>query len=210
MIASLRLLAIGAFLAVPLAGFAQDDQGTSEDGGAAPVADGNDPGAAGLSMGTTDGDGPQIGETYVPEVHGDWQLRCVKSDGEKDPCQLYQLLRDEEGNSVAEFSLFNLPEGQQAVAGATVITPLETLLTAELRISVDGGQARRYPYSFCSQVGCFARIGFTAAEIDMFKAGVAGQVTIVPAAAPTETVPLAVSLVGFTAGWNAVIAANAE
>ncbi|RZW11751.1 MAG: invasion associated locus B family protein, partial [Rhodobacteraceae bacterium] len=35
-------------------------------------------------------------------------------------------------------------------------------------------------------------------------------VTIVPAAAPNETVGLSVSLSGFTAGWNALLAANAQ
>ena len=73
---------------------------------------------------------------------------------------------------------------------------------------VDAGQARRYPYSFCSQAGCFARLGFTAGEIDAFKAGNAGKVLIVPAAAPDQTVELTLSLTGFTAGWNALQEAN--
>lgn len=191
--------------------FAQDStQDAAEDAPAsdtAPVADGNS--ADGLSTGTPVQDGPQVGQTYIAETFQDWELRCVVADGGKDPCQLYQLLKDGEGNSVAEFSMFDLPAGGQAVAGATIITPLETLLTAELRLSVDGGQAKRYPYSFCSGVGCFSRVGFTAEEITQFKRGVSGQVTIVPAAAPDDTVDLKVSLSGFTAGWNAVIAANA-
>jgi invasion protein IalB len=209
MFGTFRTWAICLLLAFPAAVAAQDQTTTGEQSS----ADGNDPAAAaGLSMGAPEGEAgePQIGQTYVAEKHGDWQLRCVKSDGEKDPCQLYQLLLDGEGNSVAEFSIFNLPEGQQAVAGATVVTPLETLLTAELRLRVDEGQVRRYPYSFCSQIGCFARIGFTQAEIDAFKAGAAGTVVIVPAAAPNEVVQLKVSLSGFTAGWNALVAANAQ
>ncbi|MEO9825451.1 MAG: invasion associated locus B family protein [Paracoccaceae bacterium] len=173
----------------------------------APVVDGNN--ANGLSTGTPVSDGPQVGQTYVAETFQDWEVRCVRADGGKDPCQLYQLLKDADGNSVAEFSMFNLPEGGQAVAGATIITPLETLLTAELRLSVDGGSAKRYPYSFCSGIGCFSRVGFTAEEVNQFKRGSAGKVVIVPAAAPDGTVELTVSLSGFTAGWNAVIAANA-
>ncbi|WP_413719898.1 invasion associated locus B family protein [Silicimonas sp. MF1-12-2] len=209
MFGTFRTWAICLLLTFPAAVAAQDQTTTGEQSS----ADGNDPAAAaGLSMGAPEGEAgePQIGQTYVAEKHGDWQLRCVKSDGEKDPCQLYQLLLDGEGNSVAEFSIFNLPEGQQAVAGATVVTPLETLLTAELRLRVDEGQVRRYPYSFCSQIGCFARIGFTQVEIDAFKAGAAGTVVIVPAAAPNEVVQLKVSLSGFTAGWNALVAANAQ
>ena len=150
------------------------------------------------------------GRRYEREVYGDWQVRCVKTESGQDPCQLYQLLSDGQGNSVAEFSIFNLPEGQQAMAGATVITPLETLLTAELRIQVDDGQVRRYPYSYCSQVGCFARVGFTAGEVDAFKAGNAGKVVIVPAAAPDQNVALTLSLTGFTAAWNALQAGEPE
>lgn len=173
-------------------------------------ADGNEPSEGELSLGTTEGAEPEVGATYVLEEHGDWQIRCVKTEDGRDPCQMYQLLADGEGNSVAEFSLFNLPEGQEALAGSTVITPLETLLTAQLRIAVDAGQGKRYPFAFCSQIGCFARLGFTSAEIDGFKRGAAATVTIVPAAAPDQTVELKLSLKGFTAGWDAVKAANAR
>ena len=203
MIATLRALAVTGLLAFPGAALAQ----SQDDGGADASADGNS--ASGLSMGTADGE-PQVGDTYGRSEHGDWQLRCVKTESGQDPCQLYQLLADGEGNSVAEFSIFNLPEGQEAVAGATVVTPLETLLTAQLRIQVDAGQTRRYPYSFCSPAGCFARVGFTAGEVDAFKAGNAGKVLIVPAAAPDQTVQLTLSLTGFTAGWTALLEANAQ
>ncbi|NND20770.1 MAG: invasion associated locus B family protein [Boseongicola sp.] len=210
MIGILRTATICAALALPLGAVAQDQASDAET--ETPTADGNDPSLTGLSMGSTEGEAgePQVGQTYVAEVIEDWQVRCVKTEEGKDPCQLYQLLKDSDGNSVAEFSIFNLPEGQEAVAGATIITPLETLLTADLRLAVDAGQARRYPYSFCSQIGCFARVGFTQGEIDALKRGNAANVTIVPAAAPNETVGLSVSLSGFTAGWNALLAANAQ
>ncbi|MBT8416503.1 MAG: invasion associated locus B family protein [Silicimonas sp.] len=210
MIGILRTATICAALALPLGAVAQDQASDAET--ETPTADGNDPSLTGLSMGSTEGEAgePQVGQTYVAEVIEDWQVRCVKTEEGKDPCQLYQLLKDGDGNSVAEFSIFNLPEGQEAVAGATIITPLETLLTADLRLAVDAGQARRYPYSFCSQIGCFARVGFTQGEIDALKRGNAANVTIVPAAAPNETVGLSVSLSGFTAGWNALLAANAQ
>lgn len=173
-----------------------------------PAADGNN--TDGLSTGKPVETEPVVGQTYVAERFQDWELRCIVAADDNDPCQLYQLLRDGQGTAVAEFSLFNLPEGGQAIAGATVITPLETLLTAEMRLAVDTGKAKRYPYSFCSAVGCFSRVGFTAEEVAQFKKGSVAKVTIVPAAAPNDTVDLTVSLAGFTAGWNAVIAANAD
>ena len=207
MVAILRLMAVSMALVLPGVALAQDQATEQEQ----PAADGNDAGA-GLSMGTVEGeDGElQVGQTYVVSQHGDWALRCVKSQGDKDPCQLYQLLVDGEGNSVAEFSIFNLPNSGRAVAGATAVTPLETLLSEPLRLQVDAGQARRYPYSFCSQVGCFSRLGLTQEELDSFKAGAAATVSIVPAAAPDQPVGLRLSLTGFTAGWNALVEANGE
>jgi invasion protein IalB len=121
-----------------------------------------------------------------------------------DPCQLYQLLQDSEGNNVAEVSMFALPAGQQAVAGATIVAPLETLLTEQLTISVDGAQPKRYPFTWCAPVGCIARVGFTQAEIDGFKKGAKATIMIVPAGAPNERVNLDLSLKGFTAGFDAV------
>lgn len=153
-----------------------------------------------LSMGTPAE--PQPGDAYLREEFGDWALRCIKAEEGPDACQLYQLLVDGDGNAVAEISLFPLPEGGRAAAGATIVVPLETLLTEQLLLSVDGGKPRVYPYSFCNRAGCVARIGFTNADVSAFKAGNAAKLTMVPAAAPEEKVTLDISLTGFTAGYN--------
>jgi invasion protein IalB len=161
----------------------------------------------GLSMGQTPQEGP--GSSYVKEAFNDWELRCVRVETGTEPCQLYQLLKDAQGTSVAEIGLFSLPEGGEAAAGATIIVPLETLLTAGLRLGVDEAQPKIYPFTFCSQVGCVARVGFTAAEVDAFRKGGKAVLTIVPAVAPDQTVALDVSLAGFTAGFEAVSASRA-
>ena len=145
---------------------------------------------------------PQAGQPYDREVFGDWSLRCLRTEDGPEPCQLYQLLLDDEGNAVAEISMFPLPEGQQAVAGATIVAPLMTLLTENLTLSVDGTSARGYPFTFCNAGGCVARVGFTAEEIAQFKAGNSAQLSIVPAVAPDQTVDLTISLSGFTAGFE--------
>lgn len=169
---------------------------------AAPAAD------TGLNMGQAPADGP--GSTYVKEAFESWELRCVRVAEGDEPCQLYQLLKDAEGNSVAEIGMFSLPEGGEAAAGATIIVPLETLLTAGLRLGVDAAQPKVYPFTFCGQMGCVARVGFTAEEIAAFKAGGKATMTIVPAVAPDKTVALDMSLKGFTAGFDAVAATRPE
>jgi len=161
-----------------------------------------------LSMGN---EGPVPGDVYVEATFSDWELRCIKSEGGGvDPCQLYQLLKDPKGNPVAEINIFPLPAGQEVAAGATVITPLETLLTQALAMSVDGSAPKKYPFSWCSTVGCFARMGFAEADIKALKRGVLATLTIVPVAAPDQRVSLKVSLNGFTAAFDAASARLAK
>lgn len=157
-----------------------------------------------LDLGQPVADGPQLGERYAKSEHGDWSLACIKTEADNDPCSLLQILNDQSGNAVAEVSMFRLEGGGQAVAGATVIVPLETLLPAQLTISVDGAQGKRYNYSFCNPIGCIAQIGLTAADIDAFKKGNTATVSLVPAPAPDQRVTLNMSLKGFTAGYDAV------
>jgi invasion protein IalB len=167
-----------------------------------------------LALGEPVTGGLAIGDPYVGAEFTDWVLRCVRTESGNDPCQLYQLLADQDGNSVAEISVFPLPEGQQAEAGVTIITPLETLLTEQVTLRVDEGQAKRYPFTFCAAVGCVARIGLLPDEVDGFRRGSRAQVRIVPAAAPDQEVILNASLAGFTAGLQALVdgvaAAEAE
>ncbi len=149
---------------------------------------------------------PKVGEPYVLQEFGDWEMRCVKApEGQNDPCNLYQLLLDNDGNQVAEVNLFRLPDGSRAAAGATIVVPLETLLTQQLTLSVDGGEARRYPFTFCNAAGCVSRLGFTQAEVDQFKRGSNATLRLVPAAAPDQEVLLTMSLTGFTAGFEGVV-----
>jgi len=155
-----------------------------------------------LSLGEPANDEPQVGQTYIRETNGDWVLRCIVAEEGEDPCQMYQLLRDAQDAPVAEVSIFRLPEGGRAVAGATIIVPLETALQQQLTIQVDAGQARRYPFAFCDSVGCYARIGLVAEEIASFRRGNEATVTIVPALAPDQEVNLPMSLTGFTATFD--------
>ena len=162
-----------------------------------------------LSIGTAV-TGPQVGQTYDVQSIKDWTLRCVKTESGDDPCRLHQLLRDAQDTPVAEINFFTVPEGGQIAAGASVVTPLETLLTEQIRLSIDGGQARLYPFRFCNRIGCISRMGFTADELAQFKRGANAQIVIVPATAPDAEVVLSISLSGFTAGFDALSAPPTE
>ncbi len=157
-----------------------------------------------LSMGTEVQDGPQLGQPYITDEFGDWVKRCVKSNADVDPCQMYQLLRDADNNPVVEVSIFKLENAGQAVAGAAIVAPLETLLTQNLTMGVDGGRAKVYPFTFCTVQGCVSRVGFNAQDIANFKAGNAAKITIVPAGTPDEKLVVDMSLAGFTAAFDAI------
>ncbi|SHI41617.1 Invasion protein IalB, involved in pathogenesis [Palleronia salina] len=202
-------LSLAALLALPFGAHAQDDAAATDGAETESAPQVVEPsGTDGLSMGAPVEDENAPGRSYTAGEFGDWQQRCIRTEDGSDPCQLYQLLRDSDGNAVAEMSVFPLPPGREAQAGATIITPLETLLTRALTLQIDSGQAKRYPFEFCAAAGCFSRIGLTGAEVESFKRGAQGTLTIAPAAAPDQTIELTVSLSGFTAGYEAVAEAN--
>jgi invasion protein IalB len=148
-------------------------------------------------------DGP--GSVYLAETHGDWERRCARApEGQPERCQLFQLLEDKNGNPTAQMVLFRLPTGNDVLAGAEITVPLETLLTAGLKMQVDTAKPSVFPYAFCDPVGCVAQVGFAASDVDAFKKGGAAKLVLVPALAPTQQVELTVSLKGFTAGYDAL------
>lgn len=165
--------------------------------------------ADGLSLGEAVEE-DAVGAAYIAETFNDWELVCIRTGEGNDPCEMYQLLLDQTGNAVAEVTMIALPAGSEAVAGGNIVTPLGTLLPQQLTLQVDDGAARRYPFTWCNAVGCIARVGFTAPEIEAFKRGGAATITIFSVEAPGEPVNLTMSLMGFTAAYDAVAAANAD
>ena len=199
-----RTLTIASSLALAGGAFAQET--TSEAPADAAATTESQPAPdQGLSMGQEANAGPQ---NYVKQEFDSWQLTCAKVAEGPEPCQLYQLLKDQKGTSTAEISMVALPEGGQAAAGATIITPLETLLPANITLQIDTAKPKVYPFTFCAPIGCVSRVGFTKAEIDALKKGAKASMTIVPAAAPSQKVVLDISLKGFTAGFDAVALEN--
>lgn len=195
----LRLAALIAALAGTPA-LAQDTDAPADPDTGAPAGNGGSMIGGQLDLG--EGSQQANPQTYVKETFGDWSLQCIEPQEGNEICQMYQLLEDASGSAVAEASVFKLENGGQAVAGGTFVVPLETLLTQKLTIAVDGGQPRSYDYSFCNQIGCYARVGFTEEDVNRFKAGAEAQVRIVPALAPDQEVVVTMSLTGFTAAYE--------
>ncbi|WP_347138500.1 invasion associated locus B family protein [Paracoccus sp. SSK6] len=150
---------------------------------------------------------PKVGQYYVKATEQAWTTRCLKAEQGKDPCELYQLLKDGEGNSVAEMTLIPLKNSKDVAAGATLVAPLETDLIQGLGLAVGTGEARGYPFSFCAPVGCVSRMGFTQAELDGLKRGKDATLTLLPFGGDREKpVRLTLSLAGFTKAFDALSA----
>lgn len=193
----MKSLTLAALIALAGPGLAQETT-TGDTPAEQPAADSE------LSMGEPVNTELQPGDTYIDEVFDDWERRCLHNPDGEDPCQIYQLVKDAEGVPMADITLVRLPAGQQAAAGATVIAPLEVLLTQQLTLGIDSAAAKRYPFRFCTQVGCVAQIGFTAAEIEAFRKGNVAKMVIVPAIAPDQQFLLEISLKGFTKAYESL------
>lgn len=150
------------------------------------------------------------GEPYVAEIFRDWQVRCIRAaeDDTPDRCEMFQLLEEENGNPVAEFRIAAaLFEQDDTIANATILTPLDTLLSPGLQLRVDDAEPAVVPYAFCRQIGCFVQLSLTAEDISMFENGADTQVVLFAlirdelgqmGGAP---VPTTASLRGFTAAF---------
>jgi len=176
----MRILKLAAIFA--LAGFSAQAQDAAE----FPVG------------GVTSAEQPQ---EIVRETHGDWEIRCTTANNN---CFLYQLMLNEEGTPVAEFSIIKLPVGSEAVAGATIVAPLGTLLTRGVIFSVDDAEPTQYPFSWCTRPGCFSRFGLTDLLVKNMKEGEAVNIALFSIAQSQEPVRISASLSGFTAAFDAL------
>ncbi|WP_170371017.1 invasion associated locus B family protein [Ruegeria arenilitoris] len=146
--------------------------------------------------------GPRVGEQYVREKSGDWEISCIKAQTGDDPCAMVQILNGAQNEPLAEITVGKLPAGGAAAAWANVIVPLETLLQAQLAISIDGAPRKLYNYHHCVPVGCVAQLGLTQGDIDAMKAGTKATISLVPARAPDQVINMDLSLSGFTAAFD--------
>jgi invasion protein IalB len=135
---------------------------------------------------------------YVSDTFKDWQKLCVQSTEGIERCHIYHLIKDGNDHPTAEMALFRVFDEEGISAAATILTPLETLLTSDLKFSVDNSEAVVYPFSWCNKRGCHVRVAFTDDDILSMKKGHAGKLEIESITAPGETIVLKVSLSGFT------------
>ncbi len=131
--------------------------------------------------------------------YGDWEIRC---SAEVDNCRMFLAGFDDEGNEIANISLQPLPEGSAAVLGASVVTPLLTLLPRGVTMGIDDGVPAAYPYSWCDRAGCYARFGMTESQVNAMKSGNSAYLSLFAIVDQTEEIRASLSLIGFTDAFD--------
>ncbi len=150
-----------------------------------------------------------MGQPYLLELSGDWQIICVRTELEHDPCSMGQDLLDPGGSQVAQLRIIGLAPGGTSAAAINISTPLATLLSRDVTLSVDGGPPRAYGYTYCTEAFCLSSFGLTEEQVNEFRRGSTAEWTIYSIQAPDRPVSLQSSLSGFTAGFQRVSELNA-
>ncbi|ARC88772.1 hypothetical protein B5V46_09145 [Rhodovulum sp. MB263] len=191
-------LGLALMTAIAAPALAQEAPAQPE-GNAAPAQVESTP-AGDLQMGQEEA--PQAPKAFVKDTFKDWRVICVEIE-ERESCNMQQLMRDSDDNAVAQISVAPMPPAAAPrVAAVEIATPLETLLSEDLRIQIDSAQAKRYRFSFCTPQACVVRFALSAEDLAAFKGGKGATVSIVPLAAPDQRADIKMSLSGFTAAFD--------
>lgn len=147
------------------------------------------------------GEAPALGEPYSVATYQDWEILCTRiEEGAPELCEMYQLLLNEDDSPIAEITVAALPPEEDFPVGATVTTPLGTLLLPGLGWQIgDDGDIRAEPFQVCNAIGCAALLGFNEEEVQAMRMGSHANVLFRPFANPQHVAQARVSLMGFTA-----------
>lgn len=147
---------------------------------------------------------PTSGNLYT-ETHGDWTTVCEEVLTGDNPCgSMQQVLQGSEGNDVMQIELNRLAGENTPAAVMLINTPLLTLLTEGVGLSIDGGKTARVPFFVCDNSKCIARVTMRAEDVAAFKRGNAATLSVVPANAPNQVISAEMSLSGFTAAYDSL------
>ncbi|MCC5979360.1 MAG: invasion associated locus B family protein [Salinarimonas sp.] len=140
----------------------------------------------------------------------DWELVCRSPDAESEDAAPYDASRDcrisqrlaiaESGQTV--FLLTGLPGDEAGSFVAIVSVPLRGYLAPGIELRVDSREPVRILYETCDPSGCHAGFPLEGEVLQAFRAGLTAQFRIWTAR--DEPVDLDISLIGFTAAFEAL------
>ncbi len=129
----------------------------------------------------------------------DWTARCETPEGGGDQrCLIHQTVFADDEQPVLDIKVGYLVDSGQPAALITV--PLGVALRTGMGFQVDDGEAVRLAFNHCNPVGCVAALVLDDAMIRALKRGRRGKIDF--ALINGQTVPLEISLLGFTRGFE--------
>ena len=148
---------------------------------------------------------PQKTEPYIKERFENWTLKCIKPVNSVERCEANQIIFNQKKQPVAEISIIKLPKGQVAAAAATIIVPLETILSEGLVLAIQELEPKKYQFKFCNSLGCYSQIGLTDNEVDALKRKEKASIFLKHISSGDQQIVIPMSLDGFTKTFSNVI-----
>ena len=147
---------------------------------------------------------PQKTEPYIKERFENWSLKCIKPVNSIERCEANQIIFNQKQQPVAEISIIKLPKGQVAAAAATIIVPLETILSEGLVLAIQELEPKKYQFKFCNSLGCYSQIGLTDDEVEALKRKEKASIFLKHISSGDQQIVLPMSLDGFTKTFSNV------
>ena len=148
---------------------------------------------------------PQKTEPYIKERFENWSLKCIKTVNSIERCEANQIIFNQKQQPVAEISIIKLPKGQVAAAAATIIVPLETILSEGLVLAIQKLEPKKYQFKFCNSLGCYSQIGLTDDEVEALKRKEKASIFLKHISSGDQQIVIPMSLDGFTKTFSNVI-----
>ena len=148
---------------------------------------------------------PQQTEPYIKERFENWTLKCIKPVNSIERCEANQIIFNQKQQPVAEISIIKLPKGQVAAAAATIIVPLETILSEGLILAIQELEPKKYQFKFCNSLGCYSQIGLTNDEVEALKRVKKASIFLKHISSGDQQIVLPMSLDGFTRTFSNVM-----
>ena len=144
-------------------------------------------------------------EPYIKERFENWTLKCITSVNSIERCEANQIIFNQKQQPVAEISIIKLPKGQVAAAAATIIVPLETILSEGLVLAIQELEPKKYQFKFCNSLGCYSQIGLTDDEVEALKKKEKASIFLKHISSGDQQIVIPMSLDGFTKTFYNVI-----
>ena len=148
---------------------------------------------------------PQKTEPYIKERFENWSLKCIKTVNSIERCEANQIIFNQKQQPVAEISIIKLPKGQVAAAAATIIVPLETILSEGLVLAIQELEPKKYQFKFCNSLGCYSQIGLTDDEVEALKRKEKASIFLKHISSGDQQIVIPMSLDGFTKTFSKVM-----